>query len=292
MGQVRCGCAGGRGVQRRLPEDPWVGWQERSSHPSAGTGGGGPGKFRDPRPAGASPLANGQSAPYSPVGAKHGEDSGLGSPDPFRQSQPTPMQQKEPNPPPGTVTRTEDVLVRKNERDDINVKLRVFPDRTSTKLHPQGAKTSFDSRGVTITPPVPNYDKDTGLITSWKTRFRLQGTVKIRTEYGTQSSATELSCYGRGTTAKDRKNGDITLGFHESCHQSDYVDYLKSTSLPELSAEMGDNKQEFEKAVADFKKAWAEYWVEMEKASHRSTDEVGYTLKEFEQSKECFLHTF
>ncbi len=48
-------------------------------------------------------------------------------------------------------------------------------------------------------------------------------TITIKTTYPSGSRPEQLSGYGRGTTLDDIRNGDSTLGFHESCHRRDYV---------------------------------------------------------------------
>jgi hypothetical protein len=105
---------------------------------------------------------------------------------------------------------------------------------------------------------------------------KIKCTVEIQTAYGPNTKPTDRSVYGRGTTQVDEKTGNTSVGFHESCHQSDYLSYLKNNPLPVFSGKIGITVQQYEQAVAAFTKSLDNYFKEMEKNSYRLTDEVGY----------------
>jgi hypothetical protein len=105
------------------------------------------------------------------------------------------------------------------------------------------------------------------------------GTVTIETIYAAGARPDDLSCYGRGTTDDDVRNRDITLGFHESCHRSDYVAYLGVHRLPDppkLAIDM--TVADFEKATAAFGKELKAYFKAMDAESVANTDEFAEIL--------------
>jgi hypothetical protein len=85
--------------------------------------------------------------------------------------------------------------------------------------------------------------------------------------------------------------GDVTLGFHESCHRADYVAYLKTNTLPDPPAlAIGMTEGAYKAAVAAFRKALADYTKDMEQQSKSNTDEVGFKLSKHLATKKCFVH--
>src|SRR5439155_4702728 len=104
-------------------------------------------------------------------------------------------------------------------------------------------------------------------------------TVTIKTRYKTASSPTGASAYGRGTTDQDKKDGNTTLGFHESCHRQDYLDFLKKNALPRFTGRVGMTIEQWEKAVADYNKAVFDYQDKGDAFTETNTDEVGNPTK-------------
>jgi hypothetical protein len=105
--------------------------------------------------------------------------------------------------------------------------------------------------------------------------------VTIQTSYGS-GKPTDESAYGRGTTVSDVANGDTTLGFHESCHRTDYVNYIKNNAPPKFAGTKGMKVERFEQAKVEWIKAWAKYHKHLLDASMKSTDQVGNpTLADF-----------
>jgi len=83
------------------------------------------------------------------------------------------------------------------------------------------------------------------------------------------------SAYGRGTTAEDKKAGNTSLEFHESCHIEDLKKYLDSHPLPEFTGKEGMTVDEFKAEVAKYDEALKKYWEAAGQASEQSTDCVG-----------------
>jgi len=100
--------------------------------------------------------------------------------------------------------------------------------------------------------PTYGYNKTSNRITQFTSSFTFVGPFTIQTVYGPKASRHVRSQYGRGTTREDRENGDVTLGFHESCHRRDYVAFLTGHALPELKVETGMTIRRYDAAVSRF----------------------------------------
>ncbi len=113
-------------------------------------------------------------------------------------------------------------------------------------------------------------------ITEFNGSFEFTGPITIQTVYGPGASKNGLSLYGRGTTEEDKANGNITLGFHESCHRLDYVEYLASNPLPAFPLKAGMTVQQYNTAQEIFEQKYHAYIVAIGDYSVQRTDEVGY----------------
>jgi hypothetical protein len=115
---------------------------------------------------------------------------------------------------------------------------------------------------------------------SWTTgsKGRVQITIKIQTMYASKAQSWNPSAYGRGTTAADKAAGNTTLGFHESCHRQDYIEYLEEHPLPTYSQDRGEQ---------DFTDAVQSYIDDMETYSLNKTDETGTTKTEERQAEQA-----
>lgn len=60
--------------------------------------------------------------------------------------------------------------------------------------------------------------------------------ITITTRFADITKADEQSAYGKGTTAKDIEWGARTLRFHEGSHGKEFIDVIKSTTLPSLAS--------------------------------------------------------
>ena len=282
-----CGCGRIAGHGRAVRQDDqqvihrsWFGWTDDVAHPDAGQGGGGPGRFTSAGPlAGADEdlfgdLPRGSTLPHprrpGPVSDAAAEASG-----------------PKKNAPPATVEEEFDLLTRDEEFVKIAVKAKVKAD---------GSSKDPNTHAVTDVS-LPGYDlasafsKDNVTVSSFTKKFTWKGTVVIRTLYGPGVKAQDLSCSGRGTTQSDVQNGDITLGFHESCHRADYLRYLRANPLPAPpKLEIGMTMADFNKDMTDFVAAFDAYHPAMKADSEQNTDEIGHKLSTVEATDECYLH--
>jgi hypothetical protein len=104
-------------------------------------------------------------------------------------------------------------------------------------------------------------------------------TATIQTRYGTSSSPDGKSAYGRGTTDDDKKKGNTSLGFHESCHRQDHLDYLKANPLPKFGGKVGMTEDEWNQAVDKYNQAVEDYAKKSDQNTLALTDEVGNPTK-------------
>lgn len=252
-------------------QDPeFVGWLGQVAHPDSPAGGGGPGGFtRSP----------------SPLTERHVPTSDK-IPGPVQFVPADTETPKPPNPPPATQVQSLGKLKEESsDLKDVLIDAKVVADGTSKG----GTQTDFTLPAM----KAPAYDSDaeTGMITKFKGKFTWKGTIEIKTVYGSGMSATDLSCYGRGTTDDDIRNRDITLGFHEHQHQVDFINYLKTHPLPETpEMKIGMTEDEYTTATDTFKAELATYHDAMKADSGAKTDEVGHHKSTWESTQECYLH--
>ena len=248
-----------------------IGWTGLMAHPGSPLGGGGPGSFRQP-----GPLRLDADGNY-----------------PFTGNQwpllATPMQAGQtpapPNPPPATRPRSLGSLKAvQNEFADVSIDAVIVADGSD----PNGsATTDF----IIPESKSPGYSESGGNITSFDGKFTWKGSVTIQTVYGSGLGAADVACYGRGTTADDVKNRDITLGFHEHCHQVDFENFLAGNSLPDPpKMEVGMKKSDYEAGTKRFKTEFDGYRRKMKEASRTATDETGHKESTWKQTGKCFLH--
>jgi len=253
-----------------LPDDhQWLGWQGTVTHPDSPIGSGGPGSFAHPLNADeAAPLAH----PQEPRPQRF-------SPDQIKLST-----QKKPNPPPTTKTESWSMLKIKTDHVDVDISAEVVADgSTSEDLD---AKTNASLPGH---PGLPGYTSEDGKIKSFDKVFTWKGKITIQTVYN-KAKAEDPSCYGRGTTEDDINNGDISLGFHESCHREDYLNYLKNNALPkppDMKIDMATTT--YDKASSDFNKAFDAYAKALSEL-WKNTDEVGHKLSTVKSTGKCYEH--
>ena len=246
------------GPKKGTKATPLKGWKGDTTHPKAPVGGGGPGGF-------VTPGVEKSKDKETRLLALDSSSIALAA---------TGGGQKAP---PVTTPRTKPVVVRKSKTEDIDVKVEVLADTTSNDPSIQGAKTEFDRTGVASVTPgyMTMVKRGKKIVTEISGVFELKGTIFIQTTYGPGAKPTIDSLYGRGTTPKDMKNGNTSLGFHEFCHQKDFLRFLASNALPKFSGKVGQTEAAFQKAAQLFPKALKKYFSEMKKYTERQTDEVG-----------------
>ena len=194
-----------------------------------------------------------------------------------------------PKPPPKTKPSISTLKSKTTSKVEINIKVQVLADGTSGDIDAKSAKTTFSSAGVKWSKPRYKWREQGGkkIITSLNGKFEFKGTITIQTVYGTKAKKTDTSLYGRGTTKDDKKKGNVSLGFHESCHQKDFLKYLKNKPFPKFEGKVGMTTTDYDKASAKFKTAFDKYMNDMDAESKKSTDEVGYKLTKCKTDKKC-----
>lgn len=98
--------------------------------------------------------------------------------------------------------------------------------------------------------------------------------ITVNTDYGS-GKPDDDSAYGRGTTTEDKKQGLVTLGFHESCHRDMLLNYFRHTALPSFGGAVGDSIADFEAKVDAHFTALETYFVKAGTDNVAAVDEVG-----------------
>jgi len=271
----------GKPSENKDPDPLWVGWNGKWADPRSPAGGGGPGHFSRPGPHG---ISSSLLAQMSDTNLKQQQDL---TAVPLQSTPITRTLNK--NPPPITKpTRVEKIKFVRNTLVDVEIGVEVVEDGHSSDPK-VAASTNWQLPSFEI--PGVKFD-DSKKITSFTGKFVWKGVIRIQTIYGPDVNASSLSGYGRGTTKADISNGDITLGFHENCHQSDFLDYLIKNQLPNPpNLSIGMEKASFDKECKSFKSQFEDYRQKMELNSKNNTDEVGYTLTEFKKSNKPYQHS-
>ncbi len=270
----------GQPSPKQQPTPPvWQSWKSGFAHPDSPSGGGGPGNFGEAQPLAGPSLAGADQDtdfvpphPEAPVplkGDKTPKITGASPKDaPVQKSDETAVE----------------LVKKKTDLLDVDVKYQVMADEIDSSVG--GAVTGFDIPFPDFSPPDEPNEGDPGTMT-WKI------TIEIRSKYQSEQMRGFFSCYGRGTTQSDRDKGDITVGFHESCHREDYVNYLNDNplpALPDLKPDMTLN--EFNTAQNKFTLEYNKYAPAMRKKSKTDTDEVGHKKSKWIASgkTKCFKH--
>jgi hypothetical protein len=195
------------------------------------------------------------------------------------------------NPPPKTVPSKIDVKKDKTDTQDTDVTAEILQDGTTNDDSIQGL-TSFesvgalaDANGNSMFSQTPTYSWESkggrDVVTQVNGLAEIKGNITIQTVYGSGANASQTSAYGRGTTPDDEAAGDTSLGFHESCHRNDYLNFLRTNLLPVFGGKVGQTRAQFDAATTAFTAAVSKYFVDMKKDSVQRTDEVGYKLSTF-----------
>ena len=192
------------------------------------------------------------------------------------------------NPPPVSQPMRKALKVQKGPHLEVALFVQVMPDGVAKDDWVMG-QTRFEPPGYRF--PECRYDQY-GAVNHFNGPFEWMGAYKIQSLYSPGVLPTALSCYGRGTTQADINDGNTTLGFHEHCHQLDYLEYLDITSLPELpdlflGMHVGDYQDEQRRFAIQFKT----FNQGMEEYSETRTDEVGYRQSHWKATGRCFNWT-
>jgi hypothetical protein len=240
------------------PVDPWISTSGNVAHPNAPLGGGGTGAFRS---------ANALGSNTDPFG-------GLPNPQApaARTLDPTLLDDKAEqlaDPP-----QLPAPVVSADSTSTVNgVNVTILKDVTGVKGI-TGAVTSLDMDAGTI--PAIEFDDKTTKVTKITDPLPVIS-AKIGTRYNGDPNG--RSAYGRGTTIDDKSKGNTSLGFHESCHRKDHVDFIKANALPKFGGKVGQTQKEFTDAGDVYEAAVEAYQKKSDQNSLASTDEVGNPTK-------------
>lgn len=265
------GCAGGEPGSVIYVDREWWGWSGLLAHPDSPAGGGGPGHFRA-----AGPVQGHEGGDVRAWRVDQGTplDTGPGT------RPPAPAKLA-----PATTPRALGTLkTAQSDLLDVLVDAELLGDGKGSK-----AETTFKpGKGWSA----PGYSMSSKrVIEKFKGKFTWRATITLQTVYASPGDPDQVSCYGRGTTEEDVRNGNITLGFHESCHRDDFTTFLLSRSLPEPpSLATGMAEADYKARIASFDAALKAYFDEMQKLSEARTDEVGHPKSTWEKTGTCFRH--
>lgn len=254
---------------------------KRPIHPDARAGGGGPGYFRD-----ANSVLNDDSYEgtvrhaKSPAGRLLIADAGS-----TLASGAWSTKKKKP---PKTKPTSKVLATQGGPEVNLDVRVRVLPDRkNATGIPATSAKTTIQpSSGLRTIAPMQWRTSAAGKITAITKKLVVRGTYTIRTSYGKKAKPTDVSRYGRGTTPKDKSAGDVTLGFHEWCHQQEYLDYLDTHAFPKFTGKVGMSESDFSAAFDKFANEFQAFGDGI-LALGPGVDEVGYTKSRCEREGKC-----
>jgi len=274
--EVNPPCSSGReSPKRKSTPRIWQGWKDTIAHPQAPDGGGGPGFFRQPH------VLGGEDSRNSLSGFDHPD-----APQPLNESDNLKFTSKKKNKAPQTkvISKTSIKGLKKStDQIEVDISYQVLADKKDSQ--------KFAITDFTIPEgKFSTHDPAKGVIG----KFTWKGTVTIQTIYSDPVKNREgVSCYGRGTTKADLDKGDITIGFHESCHRKDFVQFLTDPKhtrpkIPNLTKTM--TKSEYNKATEKFKVQFKNYFAAMRKFSETRTDEVGKKKSKVKTDDDCFVH--
>lgn len=178
--------------------------------------------------------------------------------------------------PPSTKTLTKIIANESRAEVNIDVRVRVLPDNQNDRSIAAGsAKTRIMiSRGLQSIAAL-SWDTRNGKVSGLSAKLVVRGVYEVQTSYGRKSKPTDPSRYGRGTTVKDKGAGDVTLGFHESCHREEFLDYLLNTPFPQFSGRIGMSESNFVDADTKFRQELGVFTRALTGLG-AAVDEVGY----------------
>jgi hypothetical protein len=277
------GCCGQLAHGSRGTDPVWQSPEGRKPiHPNAPRGGGGPGNFGSQQSLTSHSVNAGDQLrdhPASPIPLGHGKKPATTG----AKAKPAPVVTAD--------QQATNIIKEDGEFVKIDLNYQIKKDEVDGSIN-SPASTTLNDNWPDPVFTAPSKDKPGSMV--WN------GTIEIRTRYKWEqiedpedpakkvATASGYSCYGRWTTVADRNDGNITLGFHESCHRADYATSLKSlTGCPPSPILTKDTtKQEFEEMKSEFLKAVNEWREGIINASNNDTDEQGHTKSQ----GGCFQH--
>ena len=251
-----CDCISEAERPARAISAQWLNQSGQLAHPDSPQGQGGMGAFRQAGIVGAGGPSNFLPDADSPVGQ-------LGHPDTIQLGAGDQKKKADRQAAPRVRTDAADEVVH----GILTLQLKADVEGVE-KLN--GALTTFfnTSNGGKVT----SHANEAGIVDEMGNT--LAWTIEIVTQYGTGDPEADAA-YGRGRMASDELVGNVTLGFHESCHRADLLAYFRNTAPPVFAGKLGDTSTAFKKAVDAYLAAWTPYFANAKKLSIANTDEVG-----------------
>jgi hypothetical protein len=189
--------------------------------------------------------------------------------------------------PPTTKVSTSTLVKRSTPEVDFDIEVRVLADRhnignigarsAQTRARPVGDVKEF--KGMEL-------QTQDGKVVGLTRKLVIEGSYRIRTRYGRKAKATDVSGYGRGTTAQDKTSGNLTLGFHEWCHQQEYLNFFLNNPFPVFTGKIGMSVEDFLKAVDQFNNDFDSYDTAIKNLGP-NVDEVGYKKSQCKADGKC-----
>ena len=254
-----CDCMPASAQMRQRLSPGWLNGQGDVVHPDAPRGGGGAGLFARTGPLGADGEAEVLPHPDAPA---------AGALDPVRLDDAQTQQAQ-------AAAKKLAPRVTADSKQTIKGMEVTLGKDTSGEA---GLKAAYTE--ILGSKPKVDASKPPGKDTQWQ--FTVAPiTVKIWTEYGSFDPES-LAAYGRGTTDGDRKDGNVTLGFHESCHRADLLAYLQNNDPPEFKGRGDFSAAQVQDAINTYMKAVKAYFEQAKIDTRAHIDEVGKpTLSEY-----------
>lgn len=251
-----CECLSDAERPPRTISPQWINQSGQVAHPDSPQGQGGLGAFRAAGVTGSGGPSNFMPDAESPVGQ-------AGHPDAIRLGEGEKEKEVKRQPAPRVKTDAADEVVHGILTLQLKADVEGVP-----KL--KGALTTFfnTSNGGQVS----SHANEAGIVD--KVDNTIAWTIEILTQYGDGDPEGDAA-YGRGRTAADELAGNVTLGFHESCHRADLLNYFRNTAPPVFAGKVGDTNAAFKKAVDAYTQAWTTYFATAKKQSITNTDETG-----------------
>lgn len=247
----------------------WRGWNAAIAHPASPAGAGGPGNFRSELSLDPAASPDGllhPNAPAARLAFGFGPFLAPGGGGPIRKKISPPVK-------PRTLQAVRSTAV------SLTINVKILEDTINASL-PVPAKTfpAWQPWDVWTSPQI-TVAAD-GTVTAVTNQPAVTATLHVWTEFKTARMKKRRSAYGRGTTAKDRSDGNTTLEFHELCHQNDFIDFVTNVdNLPEFVGSTGMDAGLYRQLWTDFEHALLDLPRKMSARSAELTDEVGKPTK-------------
>ncbi|MEO8281359.1 MAG: hypothetical protein ABI564_16800 [Ideonella sp.] len=250
-----CDCLPSNQRANTVPSS-WINQSGRVAHPDAPAGGGGGGSFRSTSTLGITQDGEMLPDPQSPSARQ--VDQGL-----VQLAGETEAAKAKRQAAPTIASDAADEVVN----GIMTLKLKADDSGVSGIV---GALTSFNNNS---TGQVNIHSNDQGFVDS--VTNTLSWTIEIFTQYGSGEPEADAA-YGRGTTQPDKDAGNVTLGFHESCHRADLLNYFRTEPIPVLLIDASGKTPTAtaNTARATYINAWTAYFDKIRKFSVANTDEA------------------